>query len=127
MPTTLADACRAIGTVALERAPVGGVAVTLNSDSGCDCGTERSVCGHQVPETRPMHRTRHTRRLSCSMLQALPRLVGVGAMLAGCGAPHAPAGWRGELHPVCGCDGVTYTNALGANGALVRLAHDGPC
>lgn len=33
----------------------------------------------------------------------------------------------GELAPVCGCDGRSYTNACAAGAAMVRVAHAGAC
>lgn len=32
-----------------------------------------------------------------------------------------------DINPVCGCDGVTYTNASVAACYLVDVAHTGPC
>ncbi|NOY94744.1 MAG: hypothetical protein GXP55_26500 [Deltaproteobacteria bacterium] len=33
----------------------------------------------------------------------------------------------GALAPVCGCDGVTYTNTCWAQAVRTRVAHDGMC
>jgi hypothetical protein len=33
----------------------------------------------------------------------------------------------GELIPVCGCDGTSYTNTCWAAEAGQRIAHDGNC
>lgn len=32
-----------------------------------------------------------------------------------------------DINPVCGCDGVTYTNASAAACNSVDVAHNGPC
>ncbi len=51
---------------------------------------------------------------------------------SGCSGPGGCAGFSaaacgGELKPVCGCDGKSYTNAGCAVAARVRTAHDGIC
>ena len=45
--------------------------------------------------------------------------------LGGCRSSGGSCG--GELMPVCGCDGTTYTNACFARRAEVRSAHEGEC
>lgn len=51
---------------------------------------------------------------------------------SGCSGPGGCIGLSsgacgGELKPVCGCDGRSYTNAGCAAAAGVRTAHDGVC
>jgi hypothetical protein len=51
---------------------------------------------------------------------------------SGCSGPggcigFAPGYCTGELKPVCGCDGKSYTNAGCAVAVGVRIAHDGAC
>ena len=49
---------------------------------------------------------------------------------AGCSGPGgcvSPGSCGGELTPVCGCDGKSYTSAGCARAAPVRVAHDGVC
>lgn len=49
----------------------------------------------------------------------------------GCGTPGGCTRWQGPcggaLMPVCGCDGVSYSNVCWAQMAHVRVAHDGEC
>ena len=44
-----------------------------------------------------------------------------------CAAVPAASSCSGVLSPVCGCDGLTYTNACGATAAGVNVASMGPC
>lgn len=50
-----------------------------------------------------------------------------------CVSPHCGGGPRGTClaldgaHPVCGCDGVTYFDALSANASGTEIAHLGVC
>ena len=50
-----------------------------------------------------------------------------GAGCSGEGGCVSPGSCTGELTPVCGCDGKSYTSAGCARAAPTRVAHDGVC
>ena len=67
----------------------------------------------------------------CALLQAYQGLGALYCAGDGCGTvgscERVPSGCSGELAPVCGCDGRSYTSACSAGAARTRVAHTGAC